>query len=158
LWLGCSIYDCNTKEFNFIGGCDTNGTNNFAELYPTVKTLWVHRNRYPNEYNHKILVISDSEWTVKTGLSLKNPNDENVYQINTNNPNAMLWESIKFTMKFWGYDINFKHVPRNSNDCNTFCDEVAGHFRKSLIKEVEECRTKFKMLMDKQNLQELKLL
>lgn len=151
-------YDCNSKEFKLIGGSDTNGTNNYAELYPALKTLWIHRNRYPNEYNQRFLIVSDSEWMVRTGLSLKEPNNEKAYQINTNNPNSMLWASIKFAVQFWGYDLDFQHVPRNSNDCNTFCDEVAGRLRKTLIKEVDECLSKFKVLVDKQSVQQLEML
>lgn len=97
------------------------GTNNFAELVPIVNTLWLdsyEKHKLPR----KIVVVSDSELTVKCG------NREYA-----RNFNLMFWKSLDY-LESIGYTIHWKHVPRNSNPLNSLCDKMAG----SLRREIEE--------------------
>lgn len=125
----------NTKDLDYemvIGG-DSHGTNNFAELFPIIKCLWLLRNLRPKDDGLKVIIFSDSEWTIKTGRG--------EYSLDYLKPNSILWESIKFTKDKWNYGIDCVHVSRNSNPWNTLCDELSKTIRINL-EETKQCLNK----------------
>lgn len=124
------IHNVGDLSHEVVIGGDSHGTNNFAELFPVVKCLWLLRNLRPGSQNLKIAVISDSEWVIKTGRA--------EYSLDLEKPNAILWESIKFAREQWSYAVTWIHVSRNSNPYNTLCDELSKTIRINL-QETKEC-------------------
>jgi len=105
------------------GGIDI-GTNNFAEMMPFIISLYWIRNTGKYEPK-KILLISDSEWFVKT------LNGE--YIKSQSHPLGLLWGAIEYSRLWWGYCIDAIHVGRNSNEYNKLCDKEAGFMRNQLV-------------------------
>lgn len=99
------------------------GTNNHAELEPYVYALqFVHNNKM----GRKIGIISDSEVTVRCG--------NGQYE---RRANAALWAAIEWFERN-GYEIVWRHVPRNSNPASSYADKVAGMVRKAIGGECVE--------------------
>ncbi len=116
----CIYYDYHDQKLEKLqGGCSV-GTNNYAELQPFVNGLYYDyclNNKNFCEKTKKVTIISDSELTIRCG------NGE--YQ---RKENLFLWNSISFFETV--YDIQWKHVPRNSNPLNKLCDEISKIRRK----------------------------
>jgi ribonuclease HI len=120
------------KVWSHNGGA-SGGTNNYAELEPFIFALWAYRHvlwHYHTEQNGndgkmkvtppKVLIVSDSEVTVKGGT-----------REYSRRANAPLWASIEwFEQK--NYVIHWRWVPRNSNKFNLLADKVAGETRKAV--------------------------
>ena len=112
-----------TKEY--YGGCNA-GSVNYAELSPFLHTLYVFHsalvkvNLLNSVDEWKILLISDSEVTVKCG------NKE--YQRKSNLP---LWAQIDWYAQN-GFDLNWKWVKRNTNPVSLKADTISKKIRKSM--------------------------
>jgi ribonuclease HI len=118
------------KMWSHHGGAG-GGTNNYAELEPFVFALWAYRHvlwayhtgRFGQQNNPviappKVLIVSDSEVTVKCGRGQY-----------TRRANLPLWASVEwFEQK--GYEFEWVHVPRNSNPFNEWADRTAKTVRR----------------------------
>jgi ribonuclease HI len=127
----CFGYEFTSKEVNIFYGGTSNGTNNFAELIPYINALWYYN--YKNNEPSNVLIVSDSELTVRHG--------NRQY---SRNSNKILWASLNY-LESIGYNIVYKHVARNSNPVNKECDRIAGEIRKMLLtqaKSMLECNQK----------------
>ena len=116
----CVLFDKISGSICEIKGCVSHGTNNYAELYPYLHCLYL-LNMQSDYISRKVLIISDSEITVKCG------NGEY-----GRNANKGWWSALDF-YKQNGFNITFQHVKRNSNTVSSYCDKVAGEMRKMLI-------------------------
>lgn len=112
------LYYPKMQKWEYSIGADNHGSNNFAELFAVIKALYsdIH-------FAKNILVVSDSEWTVKTG------NGE--YTITQGGPLEMFWAALNCFRKSFRAEVTFLHVKRNTNPYNTLCDEIAGKARKN---------------------------
>lgn len=99
----------------------SSGTNNYAELIPFVHFLWALDNG--KNTAKRCLFISDSELIIFQGKGKY-----------TRNANLGLWASIDLHAKN-GYVLSWRHVPRNSNPINTYCDKRAKGLRIAQEKE-----------------------
>ena len=120
------------NEIKILTGCVSKGTNNYAELAPIVHALYYYENKLATVKRSlqskriKILIVSDSQLTIKQGRGEY-----------ARNANGFLWASIDYFASL-GYDISWKWVPRNSNPVNTYCDATAGDMRKMIAKHMTE--------------------
>jgi ribonuclease HI len=115
----CWRYLVSEKILDFHFGTTSFGTNNYAELFPYLATLWLdHTEKHP--LPRKVGIISDSELTVNCGSGK--------YARNFNLP---LWAGLDYLIQT-GYIIKWKHIPRNSNPWHALCDRVAGKLRKQM--------------------------
>jgi ribonuclease HI len=105
------------KLREFQGGA-TSGTNNYAELMPYVHTLW---HLWQSEKLHRgmtVIIVSDSEMTVRCGNGTYNRNS-----------NRMLWAAIDEIVRM-GVTLKWFHTKRNTNQFGTLSDEKAGEIRR----------------------------
>ncbi len=108
-------------------GCSNTGTNNYAELFPYIQALW-HYETIKLTLGitfTKVIIISDSEVTVRCGNGSYN-----------RNCNLSLWAAIDWFVQH-GYQIVWKHVPRNSNPVNKLADEMSKKMRHMLAAKSE---------------------
>lgn len=111
------------KDEVLIFGGLSHGTNNLAEMMSTFQALyWLKSNKFESV---KLLVISDSEWFVKSGL--------NIYDIDWRGPNALVWSAIKLARTEWKWEIDFVHIPRNSTEYHEWSHNKANFIRKLII-------------------------
>jgi ribonuclease HI len=111
----CVSYDRTLREAYVHTGAVSCGTNNFAELAPFVQALWYHHQAiHPLTSDPlRVTIISDSEVTVRCG--------NRQY---ARNANGSLWAAIAWFEEH-GFDLNWRHIPRNSNAWAAWVDFVA---------------------------------
>jgi ribonuclease HI len=121
--FACYAYDRRAQEIIVHKGSFNHGTNNFAELMPYVHALWHFQTTQQTDIRFpvRVLVVSDSELTVRQGQRLY-----------SRNANLCLWEAINWFEEH-GYEFTWKHVRRNTNPIHTDCDKIAGIMRKKLL-------------------------
>lgn len=127
------------KAIDYIIGTDNHGTNNYAELFAIVKALYFLKASYCTIYkNPSILIVTDSEWVVKTALG--------EYEIDWQKALSLFWDIFSVVEDSWGYKLHFRHVPRNSVNFNAFCDKWAGQARKNMVEFNRQAETEIKTL------------
>lgn len=113
----------NVKEY--YGGCNA-GSVNYAELSPFLHTLYVFHaalvkvDLLKTVDKWKVLIVTDSELTVKCAMR--------EYQRKSN---LALWAQIDWYEKN-GFEITWKHTPRNSNPINLKADKTSKTMRKTM--------------------------
>jgi ribonuclease HI len=110
------IYFKSTDTSWLVWGGFSNGTNNFAELNAYLPALWnIDNMRIEMRLSHppKILIISDSELTVKCG--------KNEY---ARTKNRSLWAVIEHFEKY-GWQFNWHHINRLTRIPNKVSDLIA---------------------------------
>lgn len=116
--FACFAYNRRSGESKVHYGALSHGTNNLAELMPYIHALW-HYHVTANPINRvRVLIVSDSEVTVRQG--------QGVYG---RNANACWWNAVNWFEKN-GYVISWRHVRRNTNTFSKLCDRHAGKLRK----------------------------
>jgi ribonuclease HI len=102
-------------------GAASGGTNNYAELVPFLQALWHFdaTRRYPPGTGVCVLLVSDSELTVRCG--------EGRYR---RTANLGLWAQVDYYARA-GYQLTWRHVLRNSNPLNAEADHEAGRLRQA---------------------------
>jgi ribonuclease HI len=97
----------------------SHGTNNFAELVPFVHALWKLESLNPIGATspRRVLCVSDSEVTVRCGNGQY-----------TRKANLSLWAAIDWFVA-QGYELSWKHVPRNSDKVGRQADATAKDIR-----------------------------
>ena len=117
------IWHQETGLIEYIIGCDSAGSNNFAEMMAILKALYFIKANY--DYKKPcILIVSDSEWTIKV---LKG-------EYHSDNSNAISLFKCVFdhANRYWGWKFDWKHVKRNTTIPNALCDKLSGKLRKNL--------------------------
>jgi ribonuclease HI len=118
----CAAYDRRKQQIHVHFGSLSEGTNNLAELAPFVQALWHHHQDHDQtpQLPVSVQIVSDSEVTIRCGSG--------VY---ARRANGWYWASIEWFERN-GYDLNWKHVPRNSNPWNAWMDELSGALRERM--------------------------
>lgn len=100
-------------------GYSSNGTSNSAELWAIIESLRFLEGQISFSLAEKasVIVHSDSEITIRGASG-----------IYATNANKSLWASITYFKTI--FNITWKHVPRNSNPYNEWCDLLAKPWRK----------------------------
>jgi ribonuclease HI len=127
---GCLAYDVRKHQAVVHTGGLSCGTNNFAELFPFIQALYYHGQSHDRRPATPVRVqlVSDSEVTVCCG--------NRVYG---HNANGCFWAALSWFEKY-GYQLIWRHVPRNSNHWNALVDALAGRARevqKAFAREVD---------------------
>lgn len=112
---GCMAYDRDLETVTIHAGALTAATVNFAELVPYVHALWHHHQSHADRevVHRRVAIVSDSQVTVRCG------NRE--YR---RKANGCLWASIEWFERR-GYELEWIHVRRNSNEWSEFADWIA---------------------------------
>lgn len=112
-------YEVSEDTFLVGYGLTSRGTNNHAELLPVTHFLLKDSYKRNKKSEKRFgLVISDSEVTVKQGTGDY-----------ARNSNQMLWAAVDVALTTTNCVLDWKHVPRNTNLYNKFCDWGAGYLR-----------------------------
>ena len=111
----------NGEKRKLLFGVDYPTTISRCELRPVIESLrWLKANWMPDPYS-LIRVYSDSEFTVKTLTGA----------LENRSKNRELWAALDEAKK--GLKVEYRWRERNSTDYMTFCDGVAGPFRRKMI-------------------------
>ena len=114
--FGCFCLDVARESIIEIEGYVSKGTVNQSEIAPILSLLnYLESSKIAPPL--KILVISDSEVTVNCG--------NKKWQINHN---KVLWGCIEY-YRLIGFSIDFKWLPRNSNDLMKLADKRSKEIR-----------------------------
>jgi ribonuclease HI len=124
----CVAHDRRQQQVTLHRGAATCGTNNFAELFPYVQALWHHHqeHRQVPAVPVCVQVVSDSELTVRCGNGLY-----------VRRANGCLWSSVGWFEQN-GYQIAWRHVPRNSNAWSALMDSLAGKARRLVLESLPD--------------------
>lgn len=98
-------------EVRTISGGESNGTNNTSELRAAVYGLWYAHRVMGLSRGDRVLVVSDSEITVRAG--------QGKYSRDAQEP---MWRSVDWYTKDLGVVLDWVWVPRNSNPIHAWCD------------------------------------
>lgn len=112
------VYYPETDEEGCFYGAFSTGTNNCAELMPYVQALSSHWALKRPE--RQTVIISDSLITVNCGN-----------RKNSRSANLPLWAAIDCIVAY-GYNIQWIHMPRNSNGAMRHADEFSKEIREVL--------------------------
>lgn len=113
-----AVYDRVPKRVEVLTGCASNGTNNTSELQPVLSALWLAERRMGLAHHDRVLVVSDSEVTVKAGRG--------EYSRDAQGP---LWAAIDHYVRYYDLKMEWVWVPRNSNTVHVWCDEASREMR-----------------------------
>ncbi len=109
------VYGVSKETVDVINGHSSVGTNNYAELMAILNPLWYVSKL---QAGPRVLVLSDSEVTVKCGNEQYAPS-----------ANLLFWRAMG-AFKEVSIPVEFRHVRRNSNPVNAYCDGVCRELRK----------------------------
>jgi ribonuclease HI len=115
----CVAYDRRKRSAVLHAGATSGGTNNFAELFPYVQALWHHHQDHDQAPTLpvRVSIVSDSELTVRCGSGRY-----------ARRANGCLWAAVSWFEQN-GYQLSWRHVPRNSSAWGALTDAVAGRMR-----------------------------
>jgi hypothetical protein len=114
-WAGVML-DRATGRWITIAGAQTNGTVTIAEIYPYWQLLRYHKyqiHKKDREKPYKVFGFCDNESVVKCINNLELPWSNHDY-----------WEAFK-QIKTPFYDVQFVHLPRDTNHLHILMDQVS---------------------------------
>lgn len=118
-----TAYNRRAGRVYFQAGATSGGTNNYAEIAPYLQALWHFDTTEPTPT--KVLIISDSELTIRIGQGRYG-----------RKANLGLWAQID-CYREKGYEINWRHVYRNTNRYSKLADKGANVVRLAIASEIE---------------------
>lgn len=116
-WAVCCHYRP-TGTVRWMTGGASHGTSNMAELWPYCHALWAFEAVRRGGRCPRVLVVSDSELTVRCGTG--------EYARSANLP---LWAALEH-LRGVGYELCWRHVRRNTSVIGTEADRLAVEARK----------------------------